>query len=212
MKKCALISTLLLIVMFSCKKETQIQAEIEQEYDTIKPRSYFPVYPKSWWKYKIDGATITLSNVSDGYQMHSYRISEDYDWLPLESSDTIWVTFLDSKPIYGYEKIEYIRPPFGGYYVRWPILSETVGFMFKREWSDQRYGDYSEHVEVKNKIFNGIDSLLILEGHWVYGQNVTHRSYQEFTKGVGLTKEFILDTVSMDTIFKKELIDYYINN
>ncbi len=202
---------LLSVVIFSCKKEPQ-KPHVEHTYDTIMPHAYFPVYPHSWWKYEVNGSEITTSAVSNVYQLHAYRISENYSWVQPIYSDTVYVPYLDADPIYGYDKIEWVQPPLGDYYRKWPILSETVGFTFERKWEDKRFGDFTEKVEVKNKIFNGIDTVLILEGHWVYGPNVANKSYQEFTKGIGLTCELIIDTVNLDTIYRKKLIDYIVND
>lgn len=189
----------------SCKKDNQ-------EPDTIFPKAYFPVYPRSWWTYAINDSQILTSRTGDNYQLHSYKISFDYVGEPLKYSDPVYVPFLDSRPIYGYDYIEHILPPFGDYYTKWPILSETVGFEFERNWMDRRYGDFAEKVEVVDKIFNGSDSLLVLEGHWVYGDNISHKRYQEYTRGIGLTKDLIIDTVTQDTLFKKILLEYHIQH
>ncbi len=207
MKNITIIGLILIsVVIVSCKKEQETIEIAEHKYDTINAKGYYPVYPGSWWKYQINDTGIAISSVSAGYQLHSFRTGDS------EYSDSVYVPFLDSKPIYGYEKVEHIQPPFGDYYTKWPILSETVGFTFDREWTDKLYGDFAEKVEVKSKIFNGTDSLLILEGHWVYGPNTTKKNYREFVKGIGLTKEIILDTVTMDTLYKKILADHFVNH
>ena len=203
------------IVLVSCEKDGSSPKEIV--YDTIKPGNYLPVYPGTWWRYLVNDKMIVIDSVSMEYRLHSYRNSPDYNYdedgdLIITYSDSVYVPFLNSQPIYGYFKIEWIMPPFGNYYTKWPILSETVGFKFERNWEDKRFGDFSEKVEVKNIIFNGIDSVLILEGHWAYGPNVANKSYQEFAKGIGLTKELIIDTVNLDTLSKKRLIDYFVND
>lgn len=207
MKLWGFIGILLCLTFFSCEKENQIHAF----KDIIQPKPYFPVYPKSWWQYEINDTTIFTSKVSDGYQLNAFRISQNADSGPVRFSDPAWVPFLDSKPIYGYEKIVHIPSPFGDYYRKWPILSETVGFTFERDWMDVRYGDVTEKVVVKDKVFNGIDSVLILEGHWVWGYE-SRKRYQVYTKNVGLTTDYIVDTLTMDTIFKKILLDYYVND
>ncbi len=209
--------SLILIALFStmffaCEKNQEIPMAKEPSYDTIYPRSYFPVYPGSWWKYKINNAEIITSSVSNEYQLNFYRISDNSSLAPLLYSDTVYVPLLDAQPIYGYEKIEWRRPPFGDYYIEWPILSETVGFKFERNWEDKRYGDFTEKVEVKQKLLHGTDSVLILEGHWVYGPNQKNKSYQTYIKEIGLVKEFIVDTTTSDTLYKKELIDYFVND
>lgn len=201
MKKITLAIALLSVLMFSCKKEDFL-------YDTIMPQSYYPVYPGSWWIYQINDTGTVISSVSVAYEPHSYKYG-------IESSQVttpVNVPFLDGRPIYGYDKIEWHAPPYGDCYSKWPILSETVGFTFDREWTDNRYGDFAEKVEVKNKIFNGTDSVLILEGHWVYGSKTARKSYQEFVKGIGLTKHIVVDTLTTDTIYRKILTGHFVNH
>lgn len=212
MKSYAIFLILLIFLNLSCKKDNEIVPQIkDQQFDTIKPYPYLPVYPGSWWIYVINDTDTVYTSVSAKYVLHSFRATQNVPWITQIYSDSVYVPFLDSKPIYGYEKIEWIYPPFGDYYKKWPILSEQIGFCFKRDFTDMRYGDYAEYVEVKNKVFNGSDSIILLEGHWVYGPNITHKSYQEFMKWVGLTKEFVIDTISNDTIYKKQLVNFFIN-
>jgi hypothetical protein len=212
MKNKLFITALFCTFIYSCSKKQENPIDVGPEYDTVFPGSYFPVYPDSWWKYQLNGSEIVTSTVGEEYQLHFFRMSHDYPDEQLLYSDTVYVPFLDSKPIYGYEQIEWVMPPFGNFYVKWPILSETVGVTFQRNWEDTRYGDFSEKVEVKQKIFNGTDSVLILEGHWVYGPNVKNKKIQEFVKGIGLVKEFIVDTTTLDTLYKKELKEYFVND
>ena len=195
--------------MVSCEKSS------DPIHETIKPLDYFPVYPGSWWKYRINDTLISIDTVSKEYQLHSYPNQPEYydenGNIVQEFSDPVYVPFFNSRPIYGYDKIEWIRPPFGDYWVKWPILSETVGFKFERNWEDKRYGDFTEKVEVSQKIFNGSDSVLILEGHWIEGPHVKNESYQEYFKGIGLYHEYMIDTTSNDTVYRKLLMDWFIN-
>ena len=194
----------------SCTWEKE-QLEIETDPMTVVPMSYYPVYPGSWWTYQVNDTTTEQVEVSATYLPHSYinspeSISENQTY-----SDTVYVPFVNGNPIYGYNKIAWVAPPFGNYYVQWPILSEEVGFEFERDWTDKRFGDFSEKVKVTSKYFNGTDSIITLEGHWVYGPNVSHKSYQTYVKNIGLTFSVIVDTVSTDTLYKKVLSDYFIN-
>ncbi len=206
MRKLLFAITFLSVMVISCKKEEVINGSITQQYDTIFPQSYYPVNPGSWWNYQINDTGTVTSSVSTGYQLHSYLNGNS------QNSTSVYLPFLDGRPIYGYDKIEWYMPPFGNYYAKWPILSETVGFTFDRDWTDKRYGDFAEKVVVKNKIFNGTDSLLILEGHWVEGPNVARKSFQEFVKGIGLTKHIIVDTLTTDTVFRKILNSHFVNH
>nr|NQU94285.1 hypothetical protein [Bacteroidota bacterium] len=204
-----LIISLIICIEFSgCKKENS-DIHDTADYDTVYPGGYYPSFPNTWWKYIVNDSEISIIEVSESYVLHSYKNAQ-YD--TSSYSEPKYVPFVNSQPIYGYMKLQQIIPPYGKHQTLWPILSEEIGFKFDRYWSDKRYGDFAEHVEVVNKIFNGSDSLLKLEGHWVYGPLVNNKSYQVFTKGIGLTSGIIVDTVNNDTITKKILIDYFIGN
>lgn len=188
------------------------QVENTQEPITYVPFDYYPVYPGSWWLYEVNGSTTEQVEVSATYLPHSYVNSPTNLSGAQTFSDTAYVPFLNGQPIYGYNKINWVSPPFGGYYAQWPILSETIGYEFERDWTDKRYGDFSEKVKVTGKFFNGTDSILTLEGHWVYGPNISKKSFQTYGKNIGLMHEFIIDTLGGDTVYKKVLIDYLINS
>jgi hypothetical protein len=195
----------------SCTWEKE-QGEIYSEPMTIVPFNYYPVYPGSWWLYEVNDTTTEQVEVSSTYLPHRY-VNAPGNGSGMDSySDTTYVPFLNGKPIYGYNKIAWVAPPFGNYYVQWPILSEEVGFEFERDWTDKRFGDFSEKVKVTSKYFNGTDSIITLEGHWVYGPNVSKKSYQTFGKNIGLTTEYIVDTLTMDTVYKKTLLNYFVNH
>jgi hypothetical protein len=192
------------LIFSACKKKEKTDPPTP---GTIEPGSYFPVYPGSWWKYVVNNSDTINSQVSNDYVLNSFNNSYDQH----THSDGMYVPYLDGNPIYRYQKVAWIAPPFGNYYALWPILSETVGDQFERSWTDKRFGDFSEYVTVTQKYASDSDSVLVLEGHWVYGPNATHKSYQYYYKNVGLKHEVIVDTISMDTIYQKKLIDYLIN-
>ena len=211
MKTNILVLTLVILTV-SCEIKQMEDISDEITYDTIKPKSYYPVYPGSWWKYVTDDSTIIVNLTSDSYELHSYR-NVPYYADSITYSDSVYVPFFNSEPIYGYDKIEYIADPFGNYFRRWPILRETVGFQFHRSWMDVRYNDLRETVVVTNKFYNGEDSVLTLKGYWKYDPNKKNIiRYQDYIKGVGLVKATLIDTLSNDTIYAKHLIDYFINN
>lgn len=203
-----------LILFFSCKKEQNITPPIST-YDTISPKSYFPAYPGSWWKYIVNGTDVVFDTTSSSYLMNYYVKNRYWDstahLIPVYS-DTCYVPYFNSIPVYGYEKLVWVRPPFGDYYTKWPVLSETIGFTFDRDWTDKRYGDFAEKVVVKDKFFNGTDSILKLESHWVYGPNTAQKRFQQWGKGIGLMNDYIIDTISSDTLYSKILTDHFINH
>jgi len=148
---------LFLIIFTGCRKEN--------EPPIVEPGSYYPAYPNSWWKYLVNNSYIQIDSTSDDYIVHSFKVDGDPD----RYSDPARVPFLNGEPIYGYyfvEDIYYPSTSYDGIQQLWPILSETVGFTFHREWNDERMGDPEEIVCVKSKTFNGQDSILILESYW----------------------------------------------
>lgn len=179
--------------------------------DTVEPGSYYPVYPGSFWEYDINGQPGRRDSTGPAYLPHRYQTGYDSLGQPTYS-DTAYVPFLNEEPIYGYAKIEHPAPPF--MYLPdelWPILSETVGFSYTEGWTDPRFGDHNEYLQVVGKAVEGMDSVLTIRGHWVYGltQNVSTRKY---VKGVGLSLWIIVDTTQYDTFFRQTLVNYYINH
>jgi hypothetical protein len=213
----------LLIAFLFIQCESKKEDKITLYYDTIFPKAYLPVYPGSWWKYCINDNTYAIDSVSLKYKLHSYqflpeeKMDENGNFIQ-DFTDSAYVPFLNSEPIYGYDKIEWVRPPFGNYYCKWPILSETIGSEFDREWVDGRWGDCAEHLKVEEKIVRNNDSIIVLKGRWGLcdlggkEEDTMRISIQEYTKNIGLTKYFIIDTIKQDTLYKKILIDFYINN
>lgn len=206
-------SILLVLIAFTFSSCTwdKMEEHVYTEPLTIVPSSYYPVFPGSWWIYEVNDTTIEEATVSATYLPHSYTNSPQNLAGVQSHSDTAFVPFLNGNPIYGYSKIDWVSAPFGNYYVQWPILSEQVGFEFERDWTDKRFGDFSEKVKVTNKFFNGTDSIITLEGHWVFGPNASRKSYQTYIKNVGLSFEIIVDTITSDTIYKKILTNYFVN-
>lgn len=182
------------------------------DYDTIFPESYYPIYPSSWWKYSVNDSIISTIHSSEDYVLNFFRSSQNQSWIPHEYSDPKFVPLLEGEPIYGYWKVDHIQPPFGDYYKLWPFLSEEVGYEYVRGWTDGRYGDYNEHLIIKDKYLSGMDSILLVEGHWVSGIYTSWKSYQKYIKGVGLDTYYVIDTLEMDTLYSKILMDYYIND
>ena len=205
--KFLILSLLVISISMSCKKDSNGPNEPE----IIKPKPYFPVYPKSWWKYEINDSAFVTSRVSDDYELHSYQMT-DKNWHGKETySIPKRVPFLDSEPIYGYDKIDKITIQSSMFYQKWPILSEEVGFKYERSYKNKKIYDGSEKLEIVSKTFNGSDSVLTVKGYWVYLVYANRISYQEYTKNIGLTKEYLIDTLNMDTLYKKILVDYHIN-
>ncbi len=187
------------IFLVECKKK-------DTPVPTLEPLSYFPVYPGSFWKYLENDTDTVVWNTSSAYVENNFRTRNG-------RSDPVNVPLLNGKPIYQYNKIEYIANPGDDpYYEPWPILSEQVGFQFEQGWYDPRYPDGQEKLIVAQKTVNPqLDSIIVLKGHWTYYSIENTISYWEYTKNIGLTSHIIIDTVLMDTTYKLKLLDYHIN-
>lgn len=182
-------------------------------WDTLVPGPYFPVYPGSYWDYEIDGQPGHRDSTSSSYVPHQYRtgyIPETYDYA---YSDTAYVPIFNGNPIYGYNKIE--PPPSSHYNAAgdqlWPFLSETVGACLYSDWADPRYQYGGENMRVVSKDVEAGDSVIIVRGHWNLF-NTEQISTRKYVKNVGLISWIVVDTVANDTIFRKELVNYYINH
>ncbi|MCK9401736.1 MAG: hypothetical protein M0Q51_17355 [Bacteroidales bacterium] len=200
MRVIVILSALLIIQLSSCKKENN--------YEIIRPGSYFPVYPNSWWKYLKNNTDTVTVTTSETYILHKYELTSDPH--PVTYSDPVYVPFYSGRPIYGYDKIDYC-PWIEPHYSRWPILREEIGYSYSREWWCDERSDYEcEMVVVKDKIFNGQDSVLILESTFECPYPCHMKRYREFTKYIGSTLDILYDSFTFDTISKSVLIDYHI--
>lgn len=204
-KKQLIFISCICLIAFGCSKEDKPVA--------IYPGSYFPCYPNSWWEYQIinidkefeiNDTTPDTWTTSSTYKAHSYGCSSSM-------SKIVFVPFLNGKPIYGYRKLQNSYAPYLNCDELWPILSETVGYKYRRSWTSSRYGDENEYLEVTQKTFDGTDSLIVVEGVWgTRGPNNHNRSYQVYKKGIGLTDHYIIKKSSRDTVYKRVLVDYSI--
>jgi hypothetical protein len=236
---------LLIVGLISCNKDNDIvpiDSEIENMYDTIKPLVYFPVYPGSFWKYRIiekqynisingndttyilekQDTTFNEITTSSDYILHNYVTSSYYDYDSdiqiKEFSDSVYVPFLNDKPIYGYDKIDYAsKPPFGDTtYRKYAFLSETIGYEFLDGWYDSRYLYYGTYNKVVEKTIDvNSDSLIIVYGHYNRElgpeYNLRRNEWRFYYKNIGLKLHFSFDERMRDTVYKEELVEYYIN-
>jgi len=227
MKKLILLVIISALFLVNCKKEnTSVITEDEEvppvkKYDTLKPLSYYPIYPGSYWKYAVNDTDTVLSQASLTYQKNSFiefkgYIAPNSMFFTTGPSDTVYVPYLDGNPIYQYNRLEHIRDHSNqpaDYYRKWPILSEKIGFTFDGDSNTKKYGDFAEHLTVRTKTVDANnDSILVLNGNWVYGPNLNCRTTKIFTKNIGLTFSLKVDTVLHDTLYKLQLINYHINN
>lgn len=211
MRTIILITMIIIVVFVSCKKDNIKQVQV------IEPGSYFPAYPNSWWKYLVNDSIEIIDSTSKDYILYSYEIDDLYHnehysnvayvpWYYSSDLSPIGIT----GPIFKYDKIILCHKFYGT--LLWPILSEEIGLVFDQHPGDQ-YPEWIEKYEVKSKIFNGHDSILVLiaKPYWWYDPITSQKRYIEFAKNVGLVKDIVYDTITNDTISKTILIDYHIS-
>ncbi len=225
------------ILLSSCDKEGCSNCPTGNS-DTIKPLSYFPAYPGSYWKYRLiqnqydpnspnydlvkSDTSYKEITTSPDYQLHGYLTRENYDYSispyqPVSNPDSQYVPFYDNIPIYGYHKIDYLdKPPFGPIsFARYPFLSEEIGFTFKNGWYDGRFGYLGPYYEILSKDVNPTgDSIITVFGDYKLGpiEMIGGEEWKWYQKDVGLISHYIFSNLIGDTIKKMDLIDYFINN
>ncbi len=204
--KSSFITFLFILLICGCKKE-------DNQPVTILPGSYFPVYPGSHWIYLDNNSRKFTDSTSDHYIEHQYYMGEvqNEDGSTYKRySDPVLVPFLNGNPIYKYQKLVHYMPPFGDSYGLDTFLSEKIGDEFS-DWADTRYGDFTEHKVTVSKTTNeNNDSILIVNGHWVYGPNIGTTSVYTYVKNIGLTSYYVTNQ-SGDTSYRLVLTDYFVN-
>jgi hypothetical protein len=214
MKTTKIILIIFLASLLSCQSDEDI-------YQLVEPGPYLPVCPNSWWKYQYNDSLIVIDSTSDNYILNSYQTRVNPDvysekaYVPFYYPDSMSPMWLIEGPVYRYNRVDGLIPPTNSsapYKSQYPILTMAIGASFDR-WPADRYNRYSEKVTVDAMIFNGADSVLIQSiRHYVDDlQSDSYVEVQEFTKNIGLTKDFVLDTLTNDTAKKWILIDYYIS-
>jgi hypothetical protein len=184
---------------------------------TIEPGPYFPVYPGSFWKYQVNDSTFVIDSTSKYFLLYDYTIDDDISNLHYSSTAYVpWYYSSEGSPI-GYTgpmfvyNGEILDDPIWGT-TFWPILSEDTSFVFD---ASPRHvaAEVIDEMVATGKIFNGTDSVLILTGT-PYANNtvVLDRGirHMEFEKFVGLTLDYRVVPITNDTLYKKVLVDYYI--
>ncbi|MBL7902058.1 MAG: hypothetical protein JNK73_08695 [Bacteroidia bacterium] len=217
----------LLFFFLSCKKQESDPQPIPTPIDTIKPGSYFPVYPGSWWKYKLTdstGVTVATYSTYPTYLKHTYCKGRD-NWVTCKSpSDTVFVPFYNGAPIYRYQYIDYAVAPFLKEDYLYDFLTETAGackIRPNRKFCDPRYPGFNcveEEITHISKAKLGSDSVLIAKGHFININGLDniispHQIFQkEYIKNLGMNLFWIVDTLSNDTVRKIQLIDHFVNH
>lgn len=206
-----------LISLFSCEKENG--PDPEENYDTIFPREYFPVYPGSWWVYHTGDTLKTKSE----YQLFTYR-SECGD---LTDTRSLVLPQFQFNNIFGARYInEYLLSnPFLQCAYPLPfiqILSDTLGKVFIKgepEFYHQLLGKTIKKdtsITVNGRRYD--DVLVTVEFDRACSDNseytpelcATMREY--YAKGVGLIKREKGRNINYAEWYTEyELVDYKIN-
>lgn len=202
------------IAIVGCKKKSDSPV-INATYDTLRPLSYFPVLPGSFWKYKewnkSSGDTlIRIDTTSNKYILHQYQFEIDSFSVP------VYVPFLNGSPIYEYDRIS--CNDYGYHCCRYPILSEQIGYSFGRYIGDPRFNPwFIETIVFEKRTDNLGDSILILKTYHINKSEpmALPSQFVDWTiykKNIGLFFNCSVDTTINDTIQKRWLIDFSIND
>ncbi len=214
---------LVLIGLISCDKEHETLTNKNVVYDTIKPLSYFPAFPGSYWIYD-NGDTL---RVADQYQMFVEGIGNGD---PL-FYDTIILPKLELNNIYmsyglnGFVKQYELTTPSGASYIPSPtyqsILSTKMDSVFINGPPIQGHYLMAKTIAVDTVIYIGAIKYenVIVTMYWDdacitagYGNSPEDCAdlKEYFGKNIGLIKRE--HRYHADTIFIKdfELTDYHI--
>jgi len=210
MKAFKIILFIVILFIISCKPDNSDN----EEYPVIEPGSYLPVYPGSWWKYRLNDSLIIIDSTSNNYILHNYILYYDNDEKPVYSEKCYVPYYYPdfysplgiNGPIYRYDKIVRTLWPQGN--TSWPILREEIGDRFTATPVDN-HTTVVETIIVTGKYFNGQDSVLVLVG--MANLDVADIHVREYYKDIGLARDFYIDTIDGDTSSRKILIDYHIS-
>ncbi len=214
---------LVFIGLISCDKKEEVFASQNVVYDTIKPLSYFPAFPGSYWIYD-NGDTL---RIADQYQMFIFGLATGdplfYDTLILPKIEPCNVYWSNGENgfVKGYE----LTAPSGVTYIPSPtyhsLLSTKLDSIFIYGPSVQGHMPMAETMAVDTVIYIGSVKYehVIVTMYWDeacisggYGNSpedcADKREY--YAKNIGLIKRE--HRYHNDTIFYKdfELLDYHI--
>jgi hypothetical protein len=201
-------------VLVSCvKKEIPENAPPKEElhFDTVKPLSYFPVFPGSFWKYlKKAGQgseVIITSTVSNEYQLYQFPTVKAY------------VPFYDNIPVLGYQRIiptqaAFVPSTFNTF------LSEKIGDVLIERYPKESHYVYnyvSEKMVIASQYLDAENrNVLQVKGSFMWADpsvkmaDSAHVTYREYTKNVGMTFYSKVDTLTKDTIYRLRLVEHRI--
>jgi hypothetical protein len=219
------------IMLLSCKKDIIKDDSNLIPFDTIKPLSYYPVYPGSYWTYlttyrhyvfddvnnvyvitSVDSAIVTDTSATR-YMLNSYIMGWDNKNQQIRS-DSVFVPFFNDEPIYQYSTLKEIMngavPPFYGKY---KFFSKSVGDTFPTSYNKSHMTYTGLCLKVISKYStNGNDSIVYLRGSY-YGNSHNYETEKFlYKKDVGLIFHARYSPILQDTFYRKELLDFKVNN
>ncbi len=213
----------ILLVFYSCKKDNNTNTDGNNHFDTIKPLSYFPAFPNSYWVYDNNE---TLK-VASQYEKHIYNTAgytavPEYDtlFLPKLILNNIYnkgdsTAFVKAYSISKESKSSYRDPTFK------TILSLTkgefiIGGAFQGHEIIGKTISTDTTIYIGNKKYENVIAVIIFD----YACQTAGYSPEEcatvrefYAENVGLikreTRNFPLDT---NFIKKIELVEYHIKD
>lgn len=201
----------MLLFFTACKKHNSTQTgKTNLTYDTIKPLSYFPAYPGSYWKY-IDSNNDTIVYKTDSiYKKDNYVIGA-----AAFVSDTFYVPFYDGFPIWGYES--HTGPiSNSGSYPLTRILSDTLPV--GSDWVIYNWSGTAVNRKISAK-----DTTIVIQGTSYFPTIVVEEYYSAgiftftwiarryYTQNIGLIREDI-HNLNSNTVNSRLLAEYFINH
>jgi len=191
-------SLLLITVLFSACKETEL------EY--IFPKDYLPAYPESYWIYS-DGSTV---KVAPGYHKHNYF--EELEGT--SKSDQVYVPKMNNQYVYEYKVTQDNN--------RIPLKK-----MLSESKDDDWVVDYWQNGEIRRKVIdkdvtlrltdslpNGVKNLdsviVVIEYYKDADTTLPWFTKEYYAPLIGLVRQDARR--GQDSLILKELTRYYISN
>jgi len=204
---------LLLILLFSCKKDKHPETPAPKPFDTIKPNPYLPVYPGSWWEFKDNkGGTIT-HQTGPTYVKDQYTIKGMYSDLP---SDTVLVPLYMGRKIWGrWDHVHFFFHPYTEFI---PVVSDSIPV--GAGWLNWKYDSHSNSfagvrtrdtsIIIAGKTYSPTIVIQYTQG----GDSAPYYLYQReyYTKDIGLVRTETMDTNNRDSVASfMEIVRFHIN-